>query len=105
MKKIIADFICNLYGEDLQYLPKKILWFLYRNLGHDFRFIGNIKFEKLSFPPIGKYEYSDFIKSGDEWFVYKTWKSRLWPVLATADIVNVQPMAGKVNLSFCVKYE
>lgn len=100
MRKKIADSLYKLYDGDFSHFPKWLKRILNKTL-KDYRFL---VFDKFSFPNVGKYEYSNLIKIGDEWFVHKTWIPYIWPELSIKDICNVQPMSGHVGLSFKINY-
>lgn len=101
MRKQIADSLYKLYDGDFSHFPKWLKLILNKTL-NDYRFF--LSFDKFSFPNIGKYEYSNLIKLGDEWFVYKTWIPYLWPKVSIEEICNVQPMNGPVELEFTINY-
>jgi len=97
MMKRLADSLYRLYGGDFSHFSKGLRLLLWKVLDEDYRFYPH---DKMYFPKIGKYEYSDLIKVDNKWFVYKTWVPHLWPELSIEEICNAQPMSGPVGLSF-----
>lgn len=102
MRKKLADSLYKLYSGDFRHFPKALRMLLWKAFNRDYRFY---PLDKMYFPKIGKYEYSDLFKMDGEWYVYKKWVPTIWPHLSISDIANVQPMSGPVGLSFQLKYK
>lgn len=102
MRKYIADKICELYDSDFSHFPQFIIRLLSKTL-KDFRFTG---FTKFCFPDIGTYSYSDMFQGiNGDWYVYKTYRSYIFPHISTYDLLSVQPMSGPISLTFKINYE